>query len=735
MALLPTSIRAILRLSRHRTPSFPLSAHIRTHSNRSPPTTHHHHSSRSSSSVPSAHSAPYPSRTHSCGALSARDAGSRVILTGWLLPERKTKLVSFFPLKDSSGTVQLIVNHHDAQARADASTFRLSDVPVESSVWIQGQVLLRPPSARRPGSTGEIDIQVEKFILLNPADTHLPFTPSSTHNNYLPNEELRLKYRYLDLRRSVLSENLRKRSQVARIVRNSLHDDGFVEVETPVLLRSSVEGAREFLVPTRTTTATNNNNSNNNDSSSSSQPLFYALQQSPQQPKQLLIASGTIDRYFQIAKCFRDEDGRKDRQPEFTQIDLEMAYVSWGRDSVNDCLSSSSSSSSDSASASASTSTAMPTHTQGPRWTNQWRIGGTQVRDVVETLTKKVWRELENTELPEKFRVMTYDEAMTRFGSDKPDTRFDLEIQDITDFLPPEAKASFESADDVLECIPIRQPQHPEFSFAIRKCMREPNVEILKLTEGNLSSWLLHNKTVQSPRSAQSGEHGSTDVATVPVSVNAINETLGGLGPGDHVLLSRRTRVAKVGDSSFSGTLIHKPLVLPPEPHFLWVTEFPLFTRSDDDKDFLAKGRWTSSHHPFTAPVWEDVEKLYRGEVESIRGQHYDLVLNGMEIGGGSVRVHDAAMQEYIFSNVLQLTESEKAPFQHLLHALRCGAPPHGGIALGFDRLMSILCKTSSIRDVIAFPKTSVGTDLLFKSPAPVDPVTLEQYGIRARTR
>ncbi|KAF5370014.1 hypothetical protein D9758_001264 [Tetrapyrgos nigripes] len=451
---------------------------------------------------------------------------------------------------------------------------------------------------------------------------------------------------------------------------------GFTEVETPVLLRSSVEGAREFLVPTRTSNA-------------SAQPMFYALQQSPQQPKQLLIASGAVERYFQIAKCFRDEDGRKDRQPEFTQIDLEMAFVSWGLK-----------------------------ESSYPRsaWSDTWRIGGTEVRDVVETLIKKIWRESENTQLPECFKVMTYHEAMSRFGSDKPDTRFGIEIQNITDHLPPEAKRSFEQSQDILECIILRQSRHPEFLAVRKKCEREQSVKLVNLTEGNSSTWLLRSKTVQSPDVTQ---HQQTE----------INEALG-LVPGDCILLSRRSRVPKGGSTALG----QKPIVLPEAPHFLWITEFPLFTRSDGDKDFLAKGRWSSSHHPFTAPMWEDVEALYHGEVESIRGQHYDLVLNGMEIGGGSVRVHDAAMQDFIFSEVLKLTETEKAPFSHLLHALRCGAPPHGGIALGFDRLMSILCKTSSIRDVIAFPKTSVGTDLLFKSPGVVDPDVLTQYSIQPRS-
>ncbi|KAF8826536.1 hypothetical protein HHX47_DHR5000288 [Lentinula edodes] len=537
-----------------------------------------------------AHSAPFPSRTHTCGGLSALDAGSRVILTGWLLPERKGKLVSFFPLKDSFGTVQLIVNNSE-QTREDLAA--LSKVPTESSVLVQGQVLLRPPSARRPGPTGEIDVEVEKFIVLNAAASDLPFTPSNIHN--LPSEDLRLRYRFLDLRRTMLSDNLQKRSQVAHLVRNTLHDSGFVEIETPVLLRSSPEGAREFLVPTRTKDV-------------SDFPAFYALQQSPQQPKQLLIASGTVDKYFQIAKCFRDEDGRKDRQPEFTQIDMEMAYVSWGpMDSIG-------------------------TSSSGSQCSGTWRIGGSEVRDVVETIIKKIWKKIEN------------------FGSDKPDTRFGLEISEITPFVTPTQKALLEEKDEVLEAIIIRKSQEPGFWHIARKCEIDPLVESISITGKNAANWLQESNTVGIPTSAEVTESQCPDINS-KLSISA----------GDTVWLARRSRVPNV------------------------------------------------------------------------RGQHYDLVLNGVEIGGGSVRVHDASLQEHIFTNVLQLSEQERAPFDQLLHALRCGAPPHGGIALGFDRLMSILCKTQSIRDVIAFPKTAGGADLLFKSPALVPPDVLEPYGLQPR--
>ncbi|GAW01856.1 aspartyl-trna synthetase [Lentinula edodes] len=635
-----------------------------------------------------AHSAPFPSRTHTCGGLSALDAGSRVILTGWLLPERKGKLVSFFPLKDSFGTVQLIVNNSE-QTREDLAA--LSKVPTESSVLVQGQVLLRPPSARRPGPTGEIDVEVEKFIVLNAAASDLPFTPSNIHN--LPSEDLRLRYRFLDLRRTMLSDNLQKRSQVAHLVRNTLHDSGFVEIETPVLLRSSPEGAREFLVPTRTKDV-------------SDFPAFYALQQSPQQPKQLLIASGTVDKYFQIAKCFRDEDGRKDRQPEFTQIDMEMAYVSWGpMDSIG-------------------------TSSSGSQCSGTWRIGGSEVRDVVETIIKKIWKKIENVDLPSCFPVMTYNEAMTRFGSDKPDTRFGLEISEITPFVTPTQKALLEEKIEVLEAIIIRKSQEPGFWHIARKCEIDPLVESISITGKNAANWLQESNTVGIPTSAEVTESQCPDINS-KLSISA----------GDTVWLARRSRVPNGGSTLLGRQRLRlldaasaaRQVTLPEAPHFLWVTEFPLFTRSDDDKDFLAKGRYSSSHHPFTAPMWQDIKSLYEGKVESVRGQHYDLVLNGVEIGGGSVRVHDASLQEHIFTNVLQLSEQERAPFDQLLHALRCGAPPHGGIALGFDRLMSILCKTQSIRDVIAFPKTAGGADLLFKSPALVPPDVLEPYGLQPR--
>ncbi|TCD71341.1 hypothetical protein EIP91_011112 [Steccherinum ochraceum] len=635
-----------------------------------------------------AHNAPYPTRTHNCGALRLEDAGSKVVLAGWLCPGRKAgKKLAFFPLKDANGITQLVV-----QARDNDSTLAdIWEVPSESTVLIEGVVNARPQSQRRPVPAGDIEVQVTSFTLLNRADTELPIIPTDVFN--VPNEELRLRYRYLDLRRAALSDNIRKRSQVSHIARTGLHEHGFDEVETPMLLKSSPEGAREFLVPTR----------------------------SPQQPKQLLIASGAVDRYYQLARCFRDEDGRKDRQPEFTQIDLEMAWVSWGPPTP--------------------VSDSIPVD----GFSREWRIGGTEVKDVIEALIRKIWHQVEGVTLPTLFPVMTYAEAMARYGSDKPDTRFGLEIQDVTKIFPEAVQAELLRRGELLEALVVKREEGSPFRVAadeIRQDMVEEGIEQMDLTRGGVADWMANSALLR-------------ELGVIHDNVTS-NALLSAFGEGHRLWLTSRKRTAEGGSTPLGRHRLNVSAVaqqlghlkFSPEPRFLWVTEFPLFTRADSDKDFLAHGRWSSSHHPFTAPMWEDIEKMYDGRINEVRGQHYDLVLNGVEIGGGSVRVHDASMQEYIFSKVLQplqrlrllitmlallpqLTDDEKACFNHLLHALRCGAPPHGGIAIGFDRLMAILCKTESIRDVIAFPKTSAGTDLLFNSPAPASADVLQQYNIR----
>ncbi|TBU32064.1 hypothetical protein BD311DRAFT_775614 [Dichomitus squalens] len=634
-----------------------------------------------------AHSAPFPRRTHTCGALTAEDVDRTVVLTGWLVPKgRVSKKLSFFGLRDSYGTTQLVA---DARSCSPELLAAMRDVPEESTVLVEGLVRQRPESQRRDNPAGHVEVIVKSFTLLNPADRNMPFMPFDTQN--LANEDLRLRYRYLDLRRTELTTNLKKRSDVAFLVRSTLHAEGFTEVETPMLLNSTPEGAREYLVPTRVKQSS---------SDGPAQPMFYALSQSPQQPKQLLVASGAVDRYFQLARCFRDEDGRKDRQPEFTQVDLEMAWVSWGRPPSNDATS------------------------QDP-----WRIGGHEVREVVETVIRRIWRKTEGIELESRFRVMTYDEAMGKYGSDKPDLRFRLEIQDITPRLREPIRSALEARGEIVEVLSVTaHPDHAPFHRSSREVELPPGVERLEVKSGVDSNWLNQSQTI---RRILSGSDHVLDASDLNASL--------GLTSGGSVWLATRSRRPEGGWTPLGRLRIalseaaqrSGDLVLSDDPKFLWVTEFPLFTRADEDKEFLAHGRWSSSHHPFTAPMYEDIEKMYAGCIEEVRGQHYDLVLNGVEIGGGSVRVHDAAMQEYIFKYVLQLDKKERISFNHLLHALRCGAPPHGGFAFGFDRLMAILCRTSSIRDVIAFPKTAAGTDLLFKSPSPSTAEVLAQYALR----
>ncbi|KAI6105528.1 hypothetical protein F5141DRAFT_1124249 [Pisolithus sp. B1] len=632
-----------------------------------------------------AHSAPFPSRTHTCGELTPDHAGVRVVLAGWLLPERKvSKAMSFFPIKDSHGTTQLVVRRKRDSCAGDLAA--LSDIPVESTVLIEGEVRVRPEGSRRGDGTGDVEVEVSNFVLLNPANRNLPFVPSDEH--CLVNEELRAEFRHLDLRRAALTNNIKKRSTVSRVIRDTLHHEGFLEVETPLLLKSSPEGAREFLVPSRVGRSAHEPDM---------RPLFYSLPQSPQQPKQLLICSGAIDKYFQIAKCFRDEDGRKDRQPEFTQIDLEMAYVSWG----------------------------PVRHISGSQAV-KWQIGGHEVRAVVESLIRNIWQQVENVALPSSFDVMTYAEAMSSYGSDKPDTRFPLKIVNVSSLLPDQHRAQLEGSGVTLEALVIRQSDCQLFLSANDGNLEEPGVDRITITTDNEFNWLDNCRVTR------------FDIPLAAEKYAAINRTLG-VNPGDCIWISQRRSIIEGGSTALGRIRIRLAEITeklgdytpPTTPHFLWVTEFPLFTKADPDKNFLAHGRWSSTHHPFTAPMWQDIEAMYAGRVSQVRGQHYDLVLNGVEIGGGSVRVHDAAMQDYIFTQVLQLTDSEKATFEHLLHALRCGAPPHGGIAIGFDRLMSILCKTASIRDVIAFPKTGAGTDPLFKSPATVAANVLHQYGIQ----
>lgn len=571
-----------------------------------------------------AHNGARSTITHEIENLSSSLVGQPIVVAGWIEAARRANdKLSFIVLRSSAGSVQLVV-------RDPALATEMLSWPLESVIQIDGNVIERKAKGKSSSSpTDDIEVEVSRAVLLNPAES-LPFLPTRTP---LANEDLRAAHRYLDLRRPELANNLRTRSKVTHLIRCHLHDLGFTEVETPVLLNSSPEGAREFLVPTRV--------------SSGAQPAFYALPQSPQQPKQLLVASGAVPRYFQLARCFRDEDGRKDRQPEFTQVDLEMAFVDGA---------------------------AQPTAELPAPGSAPWLMGGGQVRDVIESLVQKIWKDVKGVDLQRPFRVMPYEIAMDVFGSDKPDTRFEMYTLPIG-YYPTLSDASL---DKVLVDENASTVEWMVTPAAIAEgldvnAFATQTIDYVRITEKNQYSWLAES------------------VLTLPLGLKLDSSLPGGVQPGDIVWLSRRPKIAEGGWTNLGRLRVQimedrvdKGLVtLPSEPHFLWVTGFPLFTKADEDKDFLSRGRWASTHHPFTAPVAEDLAELERGEVARVRGQHYDLVLDGQEIGGGSVRIHDAKLQEYVMREVLQLDDQEVDRFSHLLQALKCGAPPHGGIALG----------------------------------------------------
>ncbi|KAF9428842.1 hypothetical protein BGZ94_000790 [Podila epigama] len=591
----------------------------------------------------------FPSRTHKCGQLTKNNIGEKVVLTGWAQTIRKfSDDLMFLPLRDFSGTVQLVLKGSEKDKTLLRQT--LQNITAESVICAEGRIVAREKSAVNPiMTTGEIEVELSSVTLLNKTHKSLPFLPS---NKALVNEETRLKYRCLDLRRDTLQRNLRNRSLAAWVIRDYLIKNDFVEVETPMLFKSTPEGAREFVVPTRNPGA------------------FYALPQSPQQYKQLLMSSG-IDRYFQIAKCFRDEDLRADRQPEFTQIDLEVSFGS-----------------------------------------------AKDIQGLVEGLVKAVWRTVKKTEVFENqsFPRMNYQVAMAKYGSDKPDTRFGLEIQHVVD-MP---------KDIVLEAIVLKSNIKPAGAHLKRLLQSQPKVvTMVKVTSSNMDSWIR--------KLPYSG-----DLPT-DVDCEEINRRLN-IQEGDTIMLNMRPAFLSGGQTAMgkvrlelAALLQTKGLLEVPSDkyNFLWIEGFPLFS---PDENSTHNNRLAATHHPFTAPVAEDLELLEHSP-EKVRGQHYDLVLNGVEIGGGSIRIHSPKLQTYVFEKVLKMTPLETSRFSHLVDALSFGCPPHGGLALGFDRMMAILCETPSIRDVIAFPKSASGRDLVVGSPSGLTEQQLGDYHIKVTTK
>ncbi|KAN0064160.1 aspartate--tRNA ligase msd1 [Thecaphora frezii] len=704
-----------------------------------------------------AHHGGFDSRTHLCGQLSHYSNGDDVILAGWIDSLRiVSKQLGFLTLRDHTGAVQLVVQANQ-QPEIEALIASISTLPLQSVVLVKGRVHLRPEADRNPSQpTGAIEVRLLSLQLLNAARRDLPFLPSDSQHTDRISADVRARHRYLDLRRKALGDNIRLRSKVAQAIRCHLYENDFLEIETPILLRSTPEGAREFLVPTRISAMTA-------EREGSAEPSFYALPQSPQQPKQLLIASGVTDKYFQIAKCFRDEDGRKDRQPEFTQIDLEMGFVSGGPPPLP-----------------SSAIEVQAADENDPRDARgQWRIGGWQVRDVIEGLIAKIWATAGRASLDHLyvdpvrkrgFPVLSYWSAMTQYGSDKPDLRYDLRIYDLSSALVRHDAGGSEAEAEVEGGLALDVLPHHHVSAG--KLSNKELDEVLAPFQGKVERFRIgsaHNcnelaavllKKSRRVRDVLAVRDDETEASEVDVdrlarrleTVLAASRSAQGFAPDAEVgayaeagavdvFVSTRTSKPEGGSTvmgdlrrTLALRLATKGLLsISEEPRFVWITEFPLFTLADDDKNALSQlssaagARWQSSHHPFTAPMAEDAHLLRPNaagtpqDVAKVRGQHYDLVLDGQEIGGGSVRIHDAQMQRFVLRHVLQLTEPETARFHHLLDALSCGAPPHGGIALGFDRLMAILCATSSIRDVIPFPKMGSGVDPVFHSPAPID--------------
>jgi len=592
-------------------------------------------------------------RTHHCNELRPAHIGQTVTLFGWVHSRRDLGGLIFIDIRDREGRTQTVFDPSDLPKELFE---RAASLRSECVVSITGKVRQRPAGTNNSKiPTGEIEVAVTALEVLNMAEV-LPFPVDDPEIANKVNEELRLKYRYLDLRRPEMARNLKLRSKVAIATRSFMDEQGFLEVETPTLFKSTPEGAREFLVPNRREPGT-----------------FYALPQSPQQFKQILMVAG-VEKYFQLARCYRDEDLRADRQPEFTQVDIEMSFIE-----------------------------------------------REDIYNLIEGLLKRVWKTALNIDVPTPFKRITFEEALNRFGIDKPDTRFGMELVDFTE----EFKAS----------------TFKVFSGAIANggIVKALNAKgLASATQGQIETMTEYAKSFGAKGLAfikvENGEWKSPIVKFFNDAEKAALTAKLKIEEGDLVLFAADqwlTACEILGKIRLYCADVLKgqgKLAFPADQfNFLWVIEFPLlgFDREQN--------RWYSSHHPFTAPVTEDIP-LLKTDPKKVRGQHYDVVVNGVELGGGSIRIHQPDVQKTIFEELLAIPpDMVKARFGYMLEAFRYGAPPHGGIALGFDRLIAILCGTPSIRDVIAFPKTAKGTDLMTDSPSTVEPKQLRDLHIELK--
>ncbi|NET01995.1 MAG: aspartate--tRNA ligase [Sphaerospermopsis sp. SIO1G2] len=586
-------------------------------------------------------------RTHYCGELRKEHIGETVTLYGWVDRYRDHGGVTFLDLRDRSGLVQIV---SDPQRTPD-SYEKSNLLRNEYVVAITGRVTERPEESLNPRiPTGEVEIYADKIDILNGIYKQLPFQVA-TGNNDPVREDLRLKYRYLDLRRERMAQNMQLRHQVVKAMRRYLEDNaGFIEIETPVLTRSTPEGARDYILPSRV-----------------NEGEWFALPQSPQLFKQLLMVSG-MDRYYQIARCFRDEDLRADRQPEFTQLDMEMSFMSLE-----------------------------------------------EIIELNENLVSHIFKTVKGIDLPLPFPRLTYKDAMDKYGSDKPDTRYGLELVDVSDILKDSGFKVFREAvskGGIVKILPI-----PMGNDAISNVRIKPGGDIFK----------------------EAAEAGAKGLAFIRVREDGEIDTIGAikdnLTPEQKQEILTRTG-AKAGHlllfaAADAGTVnktldrlrqfVAREFNLIPEGknNFLWVTDFPMFEWNADEK------RLEALHHPFTAPHPDDVNDL-----KTARAQAYDLVLNGFEVGGGSLRIYQKDIQAQVFETIGLSAEEADSKFGFLLEAFEYGTPPHGGIAYGLDRLVMLLAEEESIRDVIAFPKTQQARCLLTDAPATVDAKQLKELHV-----
>ena len=580
-------------------------------------------------------------RTHTCGELRPENAGQRVIIQGWAQNARDMGGVVFVTLRDRSGVVQVVCDERSPDAaRADAAAVHLEYV-----VEVEGRVEIRQ-SPNTKLATGMVEVVADSIKVLSKT----PPLPFSIEGHISANEDLRLQYRYLDLRRPEVQKNLIARHRAAMAVRKFMDAEGFVEVETPVLTKATPEGARDYLVPSRVHPG-----------------QWYALPQSPQIFKQILMVAG-MDRYFQIVKCFRDEDLRADRQPEFTQIDIEISFAT-----------------------------------------------REVVMELATGVVKTLWREILGLEIPE-IPVISYTESIRRFGVDAPDTRFGMELVELTSTL---AATEFAVIRGLLEnggiakCFVVKGGGTEGPTNVSRKQLDAWTLFVKRYGMGGL----MYGK-VGAPWTGPLSKLSESELSALAAATGAVAGDLVVLGGGQpgHV---------NPGLGKLRASAAKEIGIVPPGFSFVWVVDFPSFEKDPDS------GRWMAVHHPFTSPRPEHVHLMGAGREGEMLADAYDIVCNGYEIGGGSIRIHDPEVQSKVFSALGMREADAEQKFGFLLDALRHGAPPHGGLAFGFDRIIMLLCGTENIRDVIAFPKTTSAQDIMSGAPSPVDPAQLGELHVR----